>query len=103
MPSLSNKPMVPLSPDEIIKVKEYAYDLLTWKDIAYLLGRPVCKFKMAIDDVNHPVHQAYHAGKVERKRNLRIPILKLAEMGSPQAELLADKYLHEQDIAEADD
>jgi hypothetical protein len=92
-----------LSEDKLILIKEHAYDLLPWKDIAFLIGADPVEFKRELDREQGSLYIAYRTGIAERKKKLRQPILKLAEHGSPQAELLADKFITEQSIAEADE
>ncbi len=103
MEQTSDCPLMPLNDDELKKVEEYAYDLLTWKDISYLLQRPLDKFKVVFDSQKSKLHLAYHAGRVKRKLELQKPILKLASMGSPQAEVLAIKFMKEQYLEESDE
>ena len=92
-----------ITDEEIEQVRLYAYDLMTWRDIAYLLGKERHEFHAAFMNERNPVHIAYHKGRVERIHNLRVPVLKLAEMGAPQAELLAQKFIEEQEIGETDE
>jgi hypothetical protein len=92
-----------ITKDILAQIKEHSADLLPWKDIAYLVGIDPDEFKMELDNKKSKIHFAYRTGIAERKKKLRLPVLKMAEHGSPQAELLADKYLSEQSIAEADD
>ncbi len=92
-----------LSDEQLQQVKAYAFDLLSWKDIAWLLDLDLQQFKAAIENPAHPVSHAYHKGKTERKAALRKPVLRLASQGAPQAELLAQKFLEEQSYAETDE
>ncbi len=89
--------------DELELITEYAYDTLSWKDIAYLLKIPVGEFKMIFDNPRSSVHLAYQKGRVKRKHELRKPILSMASKGSPQAEMLAVRFLDEQFLDETDD
>lgn len=92
-----------ISDDELTTIKEHAYDLLSWKDISYLLSKDLSEFKTEFDNHKSKLFIAYQTGRAERKKKLRQPVLKLAELGSPQAEILADKFLNEQLISETDD
>ena len=92
-----------ITDEELEQIKLYAYDLMTWKDIAYLLGKDLQKFQAAFLNENNPIHLAYHRGRAERIHKLKVPVLKMAEMGAPQAEILAQKFIEEQEIGEADE
>lgn len=92
-----------LSEEQIEEIKEHAHDLLGWKDIAYLMSIPLFSFKAEFDNSNSILHIAYHTGRIERKKALRSPVLKLAEAGSPQAEILANEFLQEQLLSEEDE
>ncbi len=92
-----------MSPEKLKEIEEHAYDLLPWKDIAYLTGIAIKQFKSELDDINSEIHKAYHKGRVKRKKELRKPVLNLATKGAPQAELLAQKYIEEQELSETDE
>ncbi len=89
--------------DELIKINELAFDLLSWKDIAFYMNVKPVDFKLIFDDENSPLRIAYQSGRIKRKHELRKPILKMATQGSPQAEMLAIKFLDEQYYDEIDD
>ena len=84
-------------------VKEHAMDLMTWKDIAYLMGIDVDEFKEEFFRRKSKLYVVYQTGVVERKKLLRKPVLKMAEHGSPQAEIIADKLMSEQKLSELDE
>lgn len=89
--------------DELDKVKEYAGLFLTVDDIAVLLEKDVDEFRDEFRNKKSSLFLAYRYGQVASKRDLRRPVIKLAGHGSPQAELLADKYISEQTLSELDD
>lgn len=91
-----------LTPEDIEKVKEYAAMFLTLDDIAVLICRDPEEIREAFLDKSSEFHKAYRIGQVTSKLTLRRPVIKLAEHGSPQAELLADKYISEQSMSELD-
>lgn len=88
--------------EELKLIEEYAGLFLTWQDIAILLKRKFPEFKAALDDKNSDLFQAYSRGQVTSKLNLRRPVIKMAEHGSPQAEILAQKFIEDQLMAELD-
>lgn len=89
--------------EEIEKIKEYAALFLSWEDIAILLEKDVDQFREEFRNKNSELYKAYRHGQVISKRDLRIPVIKMAKHGSPQAELLADKYISEQSLSELDE
>ena len=91
-----------LTQEELEKVKEYAGLFLKPIDIAVLLDKPEALFKALCWDPSSEIYHAYRKGQVEAKLKLRRPVIKMAEHGSPQAEILADKYINEQLMSELD-
>jgi hypothetical protein len=66
------------------------------EEIAILLNIDVDKFKYLTNSKYSDVaYKSFHKGRLQTKLILRKMVIKLAEKGSPQAELLADKYLRE--------
>ncbi len=92
-----------LSETQLQEIEDYAYNLMSWREIAFLLEIPVMGFYSLFSKQDGPVYTAYQRGKVKRKHELRKSILALADKGSPQAELLSVKFLEEQHLAETDD
>ena len=92
-----------LKEDQLELVKELAYDLMSWKDIAFFLNVKPSVFKTVFDNENSDLRIAYQSGRIKRKHELRKPILQMATQGSPQAELLAMKFLDEQYYDEIDE
>lgn len=78
-------------------------------DFAYFSHRDIAKDIGTIEqeeEFRNPdstFHKSYRYGQVQSKLNLRRPVIKMAGYGSPQAELLADKYITEQSLSETDD
>lgn len=91
------------TPEELEKVKEYAGLFLTWEDIAVLLEKNVDEFREEFRSKEGDLFRAYRFGQVSSKRDLRRPVIKMAGHGSPQAELLADKYISKQSLSELDE
>lgn len=91
-----------LTTEELDKVREYAGLFLKPEDIAVLLDKNEALFKAQCILQDTEINKAYRKGQVEAKLKLRRPVIKIAEHGSPQAELLADKYINEQLMSEID-
>lgn len=89
--------------EELKKVKEYASLFLSLDDIAILLEKDADSFRDEFRDKFGELYKAYRYGQVISKKELRIPVIKMAKHGSPQAELLADKYISEQILSELDE
>jgi hypothetical protein len=88
--------------EELEKVKEYAGLFLSLEDIAILLEKDPYQVRECFHDSNSEFYKNYRLGQATARRDLRIPVLKMAKHGSPQAELLADKYISEQTLSELD-
>jgi hypothetical protein len=95
--------LMKISEEQLEQVKAHAFDLLTWKDIAILMDLRIEEMRAEMLNESSPVFRAFWKGRTERKKLLRQPVLKLAEMGSPQAELLANQFLQEQLMSESDE
>jgi hypothetical protein len=91
------------SQEELDKVKEYAGLFLPLDDISVLLEKDVDDFRQEFGNKKSTLYLAYRLGQAESKRDLRRPVIKMAGHGSPQAELLADKYISEQTLSELDE
>lgn len=91
------------SEEELKQVEEYAGLFLTWEDIAVLLEKEISEFQEEFKNKNSQLFRAYRRGQAIKKRDIRRPVIKMAEHGSPQAELLVDKYISDQAISELDD
>ena len=85
------------------QIQTLAYDLMSWKDIAFYLHIPPRTFKMLFDNENSSIRIAYQSGRIKREHELRVRILRMATQGSPQAELLAVKFLDQQYYDEIDE
>lgn len=88
--------------DELTQIADHAADLLTWKDIAFLMDFDLELFRQDFFNENSNVHRVYHKAVAIRKKALRKPVLKMAEHGSPQAEIIVTKLLQDQQITELD-
>ncbi len=83
-----------LDKDILTKISEMASALMQPREIAILLD-------IDADDFEHHVNHNpsgdpalyYFKGRLQTKLELRQKIVQLAKAGSPQAEVLADKYI----------
>lgn len=91
------------SVEDIEKLKEYAGLFLTLEEIAVLMDKDLEEFRADFRNKQSELYKAYRLGQVTSKANLRRPVIKMASHGSPQAELLADKYITEQSLSELDE
>jgi hypothetical protein len=88
---------IQLTDEQLLEVEDMSASLMTPAEIAILLGSDADQFKYTINNKpGHPVYIAYYKGRLKTKLTLRKMVIKLAEKGSPQAEMLADKYLRDQ-------
>lgn len=88
--------------EDLEKIQEYAGLFLKPEDIAVLLDKHESHFKAECLIPGTEINKAYRKGQAEAKLKLRRPVIKMAEYGAPQAELLADKYINEQLMSELD-
>lgn len=91
-----------LSAEQLEKVTEYAGLFLKPEDIAILLDQNEALFKAECFRTSSEIYKAYRKGQAEARLKLRRPVIRMAEHGSPQAEMLADKYNTEQSLSEID-
>jgi len=86
-----------MNPDLIPFVIEMAAALMKPSEIAVLLDFNSDEFSYIIKNKpESPFTIAYNKGRYQTKFELRKKIIQLAKAGSPQAELLADKYLSQE-------
>lgn len=68
--------------------------LMSPAEIAILLNQDTEKFiYQATKKKESEIYKAYQKGRLTTKLELRKKVITLAKAGSPQAEMLADKYL----------
>lgn len=82
--------------DQLTKIEEYAAALMQPHEVAILVGLDADKFQHQLK--HNPEHEwtrAYNKGRLQTKFELRKKVIALAKAGSPQAEVLADKYLQQ--------
>ena len=89
-----------ITDDQLEKIQEYAGLFLSPKEIACLLNLPYTEFMECIFNENHPASAAYLKGKTQSIYEIRKKVIDLAKKGSPQAEVLAEKYIEQQSLLE---
>lgn len=82
-----------LTDEQLSTVEEYAGVFLKPSEIAILLNLDESKFRFWCSQKDHPAYLAYQKGFLKSKLEIRKNVVKLAKLGSPQAEELADKYI----------
>jgi hypothetical protein len=87
-----------LTIEELEKITEYADMLLSIQEIAIMLDKDILEFTEEFQYVKRPLYLTYSKAVILRKIKLRIPVLKMAEMGSPNAESIAQTFLTDQQI-----
>lgn len=88
--------------DMFDRLKELSAALLTPFEIAIILNIPPGERKAFCtrcrSQEGTPEYEAYYSGRLTTKLELRKNIIKLAKAGSPAAEPLAERFMHEQNI-----
>lgn len=90
------------SEEQLEQIREMGSLFLSPREIACLLGfegKELTEFMDAIIyDTGHPAYKAWKLGCTQSKYEIRKKVITLAKMGSPQAEMLAEKYIEELEI-----
>ena len=89
-----------MNSEELELIEEYAGKLMTVEEIAILLDKDYGELTEQISDKKSEQYNAYKKGKTKRKLTIMSNIIKYAEAGSPQAELLFGKYSEIQELGE---
>jgi len=82
-----------MSDELLLKITELASALMTPEEIGCLLDLNNSEVYSMKSKPDSQISKAYRKGRLQTKLELRKKIIQLAKAGSPQAELLADKYL----------
>ena len=82
-----------MDPEQLKQIEEMAQALMTPEEIAVLLGLDTRKFVYQVQKKESEEFKAYNKGRLLTKLELRRKVIMLAKASSPQAEVLADKYL----------
>lgn len=91
-----------LTEDQLNLIEEYASNFLTWKQIAVLLHVDEDEFREMLADLNSPARKRYNLGKTKSAYEISKSLVRLAKLGSPQAELLVKTDITRQEDAEDD-
>jgi hypothetical protein len=91
-----------LSQEQLAKIEEYASYFLAWQQIAVLLDIPEREFKTEMENCNSLVYRSYLKGKTSSQLEINKNLVRLAKLGSPQAELLIKDDINKQQLAEND-
>jgi hypothetical protein len=87
-----------LTEEQLQLIRDMGALFLSPKEIACILGLDIDLFQDEISNHRSPAYVAWFKGRTESKYEIRKKVISLAKMGSPQAEMLAEKYIEEQEI-----
>ena len=87
-----------LSDETLEQISQMGGLFLSPREIACLLDLDTEEFLAQLSDPSSSAHKAYLKGRTQSKMEIRTKVISLAKMGSPQAEMLAEKYIEENDI-----
>ncbi len=86
--------------DELSKIEDLASLFLTVSEIAFECNIPEAELRREIRGKSTDRAKAYFRGKIKTKIAMRRQILDFAIAGSPQAEIMMDDFLNEQNTNE---
>lgn len=88
------------TPEQLNFIEEYASCFMTWKQIAVLLDINPSEFRNLISDHNSEAYKRYTKGKTKSIFEINKGLVRLAKLGSPQAETLIRTDIIRQEEAE---
>jgi hypothetical protein len=88
------------SEDQLALIEDYAACFMTWQQIAILLDVDEHKFKDELGDRNSPAWKRYSKGKTRTAYEINKNLVRLAKLGSPQADILVKTDMNRQEDAE---
>jgi len=91
-----------LTEEQLQLIGEYASNLMTWREIAILLGIPYKALLEEFLDEGSPATLSYQKGKTQTLLEIRRSIIGMAKKGSPQAEITAMSLIDHQKVNETD-
>lgn len=89
-----------ITPEKLDLIEEYASCFMTWKQIAVLLDFRQNEFREMISDQSSDVYLRYTKGKTKSIFEINKGLVRLAKLGSPQAESLIKTDIIRQEDAE---
>jgi hypothetical protein len=92
--------MMILNQKQLDLIEEYSGLFLNMEEISILLDVEYDSFRRTANNKKTDIYRAYMRGRTNAKLEIRRNVIDLAKAGSPQAEVLADKYITEQRVAE---
>lgn len=88
---------IQLSTEQLEIIEDMASCLMSPAEIAITVSIEPKRFKHILEyDKQSSLYLAFQKGRIKTKWEIHRMVVKLAQKGSPQAELLAEKYLKEQ-------
>lgn len=82
--------------DTLLQIQPMASSLMQPREIAILLDLDPDKYEHEINhNTNSDIYRHYYKGRLQTKLDMRKIMIQLAKAGSPQAEVLADKYINQ--------
>lgn len=90
-----------LNEEQRLRIEEFAELLMAPAEIEILVNPSGGKLEREIKTKGTEAYLAYMRGKLKTKASLRSMVITLAKKGSPQAELLADKYIKDAEFNDA--
>lgn len=91
-----------LSEEQLERIREMGALFLSPLEVACLLGFEGKQRAEFMDQFfmhsDQPAYKAWKLGYTQSKYEIRKKVVSLAKMGSPQAEMLAEKYIEELEI-----
>jgi hypothetical protein len=91
-----------ITSEQLDNIEEFASNFMTWRQIAILVDIPDNELKEKLLDKNSQIYIRYTKGKTKSILEINKRLVKLAKLGSPQAELLVKDDINKQLSAEND-
>lgn len=91
-----------MNEEKLKLIEESAAAFLSPQEIAVIIDYPIDQFIKLLNQSDSDVAKAYTKGKINKKKQLRERVIKMAEYGSNSAEQLVENYIAEQKISERD-
>jgi len=91
-----------LDSEQLDLIEDYSSNFMSWKQIAVLLDLNEEEFRDELLDRSSGAYKRYTKGKTLTTYAIAKSIVKLAKLGSPQAEILVREDINRQSEAEND-